>query len=174
MRARMSDSRTQVHRIRAVSDQGVVAGVVTERVVDRLEVVQVEVQQDHAVAAPHELALLLGEHEKAAPVGEAGELVGDRQLLELPAQLRVLGHVPQRHQEGLAVAPGRLDEPQLDDRRLAAGQRQLGLADGGEIERDRKLRALEVLGFAAKEQLGRLVGKPYDAVATNHEQGRGS
>jgi hypothetical protein len=45
--------------------EGIVAGAVAQRVVDRLEIVQVHIQQDHGVAAPHQLALLLGQHHEA-------------------------------------------------------------------------------------------------------------
>ena len=83
------------------------------------------------MAAPHQLALLLGQHEKAAPVGEAGQLVCDRKVLELPAQPDVLGHVPQRDEAGFAVAPGGLHDPYLDDRALVAVERERDLAVGG-------------------------------------------
>ena len=67
-----------------------VAGLVAERVVDRLEVVEVEDRQRQQVAvAAGALDLAVQAGGEGAPVGEAGERVGVGQAVELGARLGV-------------------------------------------------------------------------------------
>src|SRR6185436_20336001 len=97
-------------------DQQLVADRVPERVVDLLEVVEVDEQHAHrAGAAPGELERLLQPVAEQHPVGQAGEPVVERLVGQVALQAAALGDVPdgQHHARdgrvGAQVPPGALD-----------------------------------------------------------------
>ena len=79
-RAITSEPRSTDSSTPAVSTQRPVAGVVAVTVVDRLHVVEVGVEDRHRqLQPPRRRQQPLAEHLEAAAVGEAGQLVADRQ-----------------------------------------------------------------------------------------------
>ena len=101
-RATVSPSRTTCSNRRRELGQQLVAAAVPERVVDGLEVVEVEQQhRDHAVGAgrPAERVVDPVHHQRA--VGQAGQRVVQRLVLELVLQLLPAYGGPQRRGDGL-------------------------------------------------------------------------
>ncbi len=95
-RAAMSVARSSVLQALADLAQQLVARVVAERVVELLEVVEVEQQQRHArVARAGRDQAVAQAPQEVPPVGHRGELVGER----LPARFCERAHVAegQRH-----------------------------------------------------------------------------
>ena len=98
--------------------QQLVADGVAERVVDRLEVVEVDEQHDDRVGlGTGDAQGVVHAIEEQRPVGEPGELVVEGTVAELAFEVALLGDVAERGDD--PVDRGATDEVGDDDRRLA-------------------------------------------------------
>ncbi len=153
-RASVSDGRTCWLIRSATRRDELVAGRVAERVVDHLEVVEVDQQQRHSAAA----ALVAGHRvldpvAEQRPVGQAGQRVLERLAGQLALERLLLGHVADAQDDRVQVGVGqpvgaghldldpaavgpagtRLHSGRRPGRRLAYGGDPL--ADGGQLVR---------------------------------------
>ncbi|MNV63228.1 hypothetical protein D3C71_1558100 [compost metagenome] len=69
---------------------GLVAGFVAEAVVDVLEVVDIDHRHRHVIAVAGQGQLALAVFKKAAAVGQAGEEIAGRQILQRANQLQLV------------------------------------------------------------------------------------
>ena len=95
MRAAVSVSRMAVWMRSAISREHRVPDVVTEVVVDRLEPVQVQVEQGHRLTVAVEAGDgLLQPVVEQHPVGQAGQVVVGGELAQEPLGILQIGDVP--------------------------------------------------------------------------------
>ena len=147
-----AEARGRVHaaqgRAQAVgdADEQLVAGSVAQRVVDGLEVVEVDERDGHDLVVPRgALQRLLDAVEEQRAVREAGQRVVQRAVAQLGLQLALLGRVADAQHEaahraiGAQVGDGDHDG-QPEAGRVAHAQRDLarGLCPGEGVDRLRR------------------------------------
>ena len=122
-RASVSPGRMQLLEPPRDADQELVAGLVAEAVVDRLEAIEIEVQhreQRPAQRAPRAVKQVLQAVEEQRAVRQAGERIVERLALELRLGLLALGDVAR-------------DAERADDVPPPIAQRQLGGRDPADV-----------------------------------------